>query len=95
VGQDFTSIDVPFSGATGNFATGINNKGEIVGHYTDNIGGQHAFILSKGQFTQWMPRFRDVTVTSTTGWRINDLGEVVGSYTSISALTRSFLAKPQ
>jgi hypothetical protein len=39
----FTTIDVPFSDATGTAAIGINNNGQIVGDYRDS-SGQHGFL---------------------------------------------------
>lgn len=43
----FQSIDVPHAGAT--VATGINNRGQIVGFFV--ASGTHGFLLSKGQFS--------------------------------------------
>ncbi len=43
---EFTTIDVPFSGATGTRAFGINPQGDVVGNYY--IGSiSHGFLLTK------------------------------------------------
>ena len=68
----FTTINVP--GATNTQANGINNRGEIVGSFTDATG-THGFIYSAGTFTT-------INVPGATGgteaYGINDNGHVVG-----------------
>ncbi len=46
----FTTIDVPFSGATATVANGINTSGQIVGHY-GSVSGAHGFLYDAGVFT--------------------------------------------
>ena len=44
----FTQIDYP--GASGTIVRGINNAGDITGHYLDSTGIKHGFILQGGRF---------------------------------------------
>jgi uncharacterized membrane protein len=46
----FSTIDVPFSGATATVANGINTSGQIVGHYS-SVSGAHGFLYGAGVFT--------------------------------------------
>jgi len=45
----FSTIDVPFAGATAALADGINNSGGIVGGWFDSSGA-HAFTLIGGAY---------------------------------------------
>ena len=45
----FTAIDFP--GATNTYLCGINNTGDIVGHYEDGNFDGHGFLYAKGIFT--------------------------------------------
>jgi hypothetical protein len=80
---NFVSIDVPCSACTGGIARrtsvgGISPRGEIVGAYTDAVGGAHGFLLSHGRFTTIdVP---NALGTSASG--INPGGDIVGSYTA-------------
>jgi probable HAF family extracellular repeat protein len=59
----FTTIDVP--GATSTEASGINARGQIVGHFLDASGAEHGFALVRG------PTFITIDVpgaTSTQAW---------------------------
>jgi probable HAF family extracellular repeat protein len=74
----FKSIDFP--GAASTQAFGINERGEVVGAYTDTGGNSHGFQLSDG-------RFRSIDfpgAISTTARGINDDGEVVGAFANIT-----------
>ena len=71
----FTQIDVP--GATATQATWINNRGQIVGGYVDDVR-RHGFLLSDGEFR---------TLTAPPGafleslaFDIDDHGRIVGIY---------------
>ena len=67
--QSFTTIDVP--GAAFTVASGINNRGRIVGSYDG-----HGFLLDKGTFTTI-----DVAgALETHALGINDRGEIVGFF---------------
>src|SRR5262245_16496142 len=71
---DFTSIDVP--GAVETRARGLNDKGDVVGNYTDADGVLHGFLLHDGQFTRIdVPEALD---TSALG--ISDSHQIVGDF---------------
>jgi hypothetical protein len=56
---------------------GISPTGDIVGAYTDAVGGQHGFLLSHGQYTTI-----DVPgAISTIARGISPSGDIVGQYT--------------
>src|SRR5437667_7208089 len=66
-------------------AGGINPAGDIVGVYTDAVGMQHGFLLSRGQFTTIdVPgTLAGVAGTLPTVARgISPSGEIVGQYTA-------------
>ena len=75
--QSFTTIDVP--GATATVASGINNRGQIVGDYFAGDFVLHGFLLDKGTFTTI-----DVAgALETHALGINDRGEIVGFYNGV------------
>lgn len=79
----FAPIDVPCSACPGGIAlqtiaSGINPGGDIVGAYVDAVGGQHGFLLNRGQFTSI--DFPGALATSANG--ISPSGDVVGNYTA-------------
>jgi len=80
---NFVSVDVPCSACPGGIARstaigGINPAGDIVGAFTDAVGGHHGFLLSQGQFTQI-----DVPgAISTSALGISPTGDIVGDYTA-------------
>jgi probable HAF family extracellular repeat protein len=86
----FNSIDVPCSACPGGIARsttayGINPDGDIVGTYTDAVGGQHGFLLSGGQFTTIDVPGSLVGATGTlptTVRGIDPAGDIVGSFTA-------------
>jgi probable HAF family extracellular repeat protein len=47
----FTSFSVPFPGVTFQFASDINDAGQIIGGYTDALGS-HGFVYSAGTFSK-------------------------------------------
>jgi probable HAF family extracellular repeat protein len=69
----FLTIDVPFPGATGTAARGINNVGQIVGVYNDSSGIPHGFPYRNGMFTTI--DFSGAIATFTDD--INDRGQIV------------------
>jgi uncharacterized membrane protein len=73
--QQFTTIDVPFSGAFQTTPTGINDKGQIAGYYLTYELVSHGFLLSDGNFSTL-----DFTTAHccTAVWGINNQGQVVG-----------------
>jgi uncharacterized membrane protein len=54
---------------------GINNSGEVTGSY-DNAKGLHGFVVKHGKFT----RFDVPGALATTPAALNELGDVIGSY---------------
>jgi probable HAF family extracellular repeat protein len=82
----FSPLNVP--GATITVASGINNRGQIVGWFLDATG-THGFLKDGSTFTTIdVP---DTQVTSAYG--INDRGQVVGSFLDATG-EHSFLATP-
>ena len=87
---NYYSIDVPCSACAGGIARrtavgGINPAGDIVGVYTDAVGMQHGFLLSRGQFTTIdVPgELAGVAGTLPTVARgISPSGRIVGQYTA-------------
>src|SRR5436305_1741455 len=79
-----TTISVP--GSLFTLASGVNNTGQIVGHYTPDNSVFHGFLNDAGVLTTI-----DVPgATSTDASGINDVGRIVGAYTS-SGLGHGFL----
>jgi uncharacterized membrane protein len=77
----YASFDVP-GPTTKTIAGGTNNRGQIVGGYTD-ASGEHGFVRdTHGEFTRIdVPRARSTSAT-----KINDRGQVVGFYTQFGPL---------
>jgi uncharacterized membrane protein len=86
----FTTIDVPFSDATGTAALGISNNGQIVGNYAD-LSRAHGFLYAAGAFTLLEAPFPGATDTTASG--INDRRQIVGDYLDSSG-GHGFLATP-
>ena len=86
----YYAIDVPCSACSGGIAlrtapSGINAPGEIVGGFTDAVGGQHGFLLSRGQFTTIDVPGSLVGVAGTLPTNangINPSGDIVGQFTA-------------
>jgi probable HAF family extracellular repeat protein len=70
----FKSIDFPNAASTQAF--GINERGDVVGAYTDTAGNSHGFQLSDGKFRAI--DFPGGVLTSARG--INDDGAVAGGF---------------
>jgi probable HAF family extracellular repeat protein len=85
-GAKFTTIDVPFAGATSTFTNAINNSGEIVGGWTDSGGVTHAFTLIGGTYAS----FDYPGATFTTANDVNNEGEIVGFYNDTSGVGHGF-----
>jgi uncharacterized membrane protein len=78
-----TTIDAP--GAFFTRAFGINNRGDIVGHYRD-AAALHGFLLHKVSFTP-------IQITLTTeALGINSEGDIVGGYSDATG-THGFLTR--
>jgi uncharacterized membrane protein len=74
LGGSITSFEAP--GATSTQALGVNDLGQIVGDFVDNMGVMHGFLDIGGVFSTLDPN--GSTATTING--INDLGTVVGFY---------------
>jgi hypothetical protein len=85
-GGKFTTLNVPFAGATGTAGFGINNSGEIVGEWTDNDGGEHAFTLIGGTYASFdYPGAKFTTATD-----VNNAGVIVGIYEDTSFVVHGY-----
>jgi uncharacterized membrane protein len=72
--------DVPGSLATA--PLGFNNRGQVVGFYSDADGAVHGFLLDEGHFTTLdVPGF-----ATTMAWAINDKGQIVGGFANVPPL---------
>jgi uncharacterized membrane protein len=76
----YTKFDVP--GATTTAPYEINNRGQIVGNYTDAGGAQHGFVMRGGRVTTIdHPRAAQApNLTGTKVQGIDDRGRLVGAY---------------
>src|SRR5215469_16668466 len=72
----FRTIDV--AGAVSTQAFGINERGDVVGNYTDAAGSGHGFRWSNGKFTSI--DFPGAILTSARA--INDADEIAGAYST-------------
>jgi probable HAF family extracellular repeat protein len=77
-------------GVDGTFATGINDKGQIVGYYFDNRHNEHGFLYSGGVYTT----IDDPLGSGTYATGINDEGQIVGYYIVGNGVEHGFLADP-
>ncbi|MCA1685451.1 MAG: hypothetical protein LC745_05600, partial [Planctomycetia bacterium] len=76
---NFTTFSAP--GASGTFASGVNNAGEVVGTYQVGAGASavtHGFTYQNGAFTT----IDAPGATSTAVGGVNNLGQLVGNYTN-------------
>jgi probable HAF family extracellular repeat protein len=85
------TVDVPGASATG--ASGINNRGAVVGTYEDSRGKGHGFLLRRGMVTPIDPpdASQDATFGNISASDINDQGEIVGVYPDASGTFHGFL----
>jgi uncharacterized membrane protein len=79
----YTTIDVPFAGATNTVAAGINNLGVVVGSYLGSDGSIHGFSLKRGVFTSI--DFTGPDALNTTASAINDDGTIIGYYYDLNS----------
>jgi len=86
-GGTFTTIDVPFSGATGTVTNGINNSQEIVGCWDGSGISQHGFTLIATTYTS----FDYPGAIQTCAWGLNSSGDITGYYTDISGVQHGFI----
>jgi hypothetical protein len=86
-GGKFTTIAVPFAGATNTTPIAINDAGEIVGAWTDSAEVSHSFTLIGGTYTS----FDYPGATFTQANAVNSAGEIVGYYNDTSDVSHGFL----
>jgi probable HAF family extracellular repeat protein len=78
----FTTITPPGASQDGDYgALGINNAGQIVGSFEEEIlgGGRHGYVFSNGTFTNIV---YGNSILDQQSYAINTLGQVVGIYSS-------------
>jgi probable HAF family extracellular repeat protein len=75
VASALTFFLIQFPGATETVARGINDRGEVVGSFTDETG-EHGFFLKNGVFA----RIAVPGAISTSAFGINRDGQIVGSF---------------
>lgn len=81
-------VALNFPGASVTQGLGINNVGDIVGHYTGADGHFHGFLLSLGNPVTIDPMGSILTALGS----INDQGQIVGGYEDSQGGEHSFLA---
>ena len=89
----FTAIDPP--GSISTQALGLNDKGVIVGAYSDASGVSYGFVDDNGAFTQLAPS-SGASCGSLAGicnqaWGVNNAGAVVGSFFTSDGAEHGFL----
>jgi len=88
---NFTSFDVPFSGASNTKAFAVNPGGDIVGRYFDaNFGGNPRGFLLYSDGTYAPPIDVPVANTGTVLRDINASGDMVGKYFDASGNSHGF-----
>ena len=91
---DFITLDYPGSPdyPGSNFPLGINNKREVVGFFTDNMGVAHGYLWKKGKFTTIdHPGAPLVAFGGTFAGGINDRGDIAGLYIDRSGYEHGYL----
>jgi hypothetical protein len=86
-----TTFDVPDSIMTAAYE--INNRGQIVGNYTDADGVQHGYVLDAGAITtiDHPQATRQPNMTGTRVVGIDDHGRLVGSYGDDAGLLHAWV----
>src|SRR5580658_602465 len=86
-GGKFTTIDVPFAGATGTGTNGINDSGEIAGGWDGSGISQHGFTLIGTTYTS----FDYPGAVATWAWSLNNNGDTVGYWVDTSGEFHGFV----
>jgi len=76
VSETFQTVD--FSGGSTQTAGGVNDSGQIVGHYSDSLGVFHGYELSGGTYTTINVSFSGAVDTFPYG--IDNAGDIVGCW---------------
>jgi probable HAF family extracellular repeat protein len=67
-------------GAEHSLASGINNRGQVIGLWSDEVGGgRHAFLYTRGKVSEISAPGGALSVQNLAG--INELGQIVGTFT--------------
>jgi len=87
-GGAFTTLDVPFAGATGTVAGGINDSEEIVGGWNESgaTQNQHGFTLSSSTYTSfdYPGALQTVQLRSTTKATLLAIGRIAAAKSTVS-----------
>jgi probable HAF family extracellular repeat protein len=83
----FTQLDFP--GAVATFAFNVNDRGQIVGAFIDDVGCAHGFLMDKGVFAQIDVDLPEASNTNAIG--INDRGQIVGRFADPRGALHGFL----
>jgi uncharacterized membrane protein len=86
-GGKFSTIDVPFAGATGTGTNGINDSGEIAGGWDGSGISQHGFTLIGSTYTS----FDYPGAVATWAWSLNNNGDIVGYWVDTSGEFHGFV----
>jgi uncharacterized membrane protein len=86
-GGKFSTIDVPFTGATATGANGINDSGEIAGGWDGSGVTQHGFTLIGSSYTS----FDYPGAVATWAWSLNNKGDIVGYYAGTDGILHGFV----
>jgi hypothetical protein len=86
-GGTFTTIDVPFNGATATIADGINDSDEIAGCWNGSGSAQHGFTLIGTTYTS----FDYPGAIQSCAWSLNNNGDIVGYWVDTSNVEHGFL----
>jgi len=86
-GAKFTTLDVPFAGATATFPQSINNSGEVVGGWEDSDGNEHGFALIGTSFSS----FDYPGGTQAYADDVNSAGDIVGNFLDSSGVETGFV----
>jgi probable HAF family extracellular repeat protein len=86
---NYITLDDPLQTDFLTEANGINDAGQIVGHYHNN-SGYHGFLYSAGTYT---PIDDPLATTSTLANDINNAGQIIGGYGNSSG-SHGFLYNP-